>query len=365
MRKYLVWLILGVLAACSSRIEPTGVYFDKISFRQIDGWYQDDFAEAYPALIKSCTAPAPVWHKFCDKLHDIKEPTSAAIRKLIEYNLTPYQVYANGQKDGRFTGYYEAFLKGSPKKTSTFSAPVYGMPADLVRVDLAQFGIEGHRPYVMGRVQDGRLVPYYTRQQITDTPLKDQVIAWVDPVDAFMLHIQGSGRVQMDNQMLYLNYAGDNGHNFVGIGQLMKQEGLLEPGKASMPDIRQWLKQHPKQAQALMNRNPRYIFFKSVPEASGPMGAAGVALTPLRSMAVDARYIPLNTPLFLKTTDPDGHLLRRLVVAQDVGSAITGEVRGDYFWGYGEEAFEQAGRMNSPGSYVVLWPKGAELPIKH
>ena len=364
MRKYFALLVLGLLAACVSRISPTGVSYEKISFRQIDGWYQDDFAQAYPALIKSCTAPAPAWHKFCEKLHDIKEPTSASIRKLIEYYLTPYQVYANGQKEGRFTGYYEAFLKGSPKRTSTYTTPIYGIPADLVKVDLSLFGVEGQRPYLMGRVQDGRLVPYYTRQQITDNAVKEQVIAWVDPVDAFMLHIQGSGRVQMDNQMLYLNYAADNGHKFVGIGQLMKQQGLLEPGKASMPDIRQWLKQHPKQAQALMNQNPRYIFFKSVPEASGPIGAAGVSLTPLRSMAVDSRYITLNTPIFLNTTDPDGRPLRRLVVAQDVGSAITGEIRGDYFWGYGEEAFEQAGRMNSAGSYVIFWPKEADLPIQ-
>ena len=251
------------------------------------------------------------------------------------------------------------------KPTKNMTEPIYAVPDDLVRVDLGHFGVNSQQAYLMGRVQDGRFIPYYTRQQMADRALKDKVIVWVDPVDAFLLHIQGSGRVQVGNRTLYLNYAADNGHRFVGIGQLMKQDGLLEPGKASMPDIRKWLKQHPKQAQALMNKNPRYIFFKTVSAVSGPFGAAGVSLTPLRSMAVDTRYIPLHTPLFLNTTDPNGRPLRRLVVAQDVGGAITGEVRGDYFWGYGEEAFEQAGRMNSSGSYVILWPKEAEFPMKN
>ena len=361
MRKFFALLVLGLLSACSSHVAPEGISFEKISFRQIDGWYQDDFEEAYPALIRSCTAPAPVWHNFCSALHDIQEPNSQQIRKLIERYLTPYQVYANGQKTGRFTGYYEAALEGSPTPTKTHNTPLYGIPADLVRIDLAQFGINSARPYITGRVQDGQLIPYYTRQEIAERASKENVLAWVDPVDALLLHIQGSGRVQMGKQTLYVNYAADNGHPFVGIGRLMKQEGLLEPGKASMPDIRDWLKKHPKQAQALMNQNPRYIFFKKAPTSVGPVGAAGVPLTPLRSMAVDTRYVQLNTPMFLNTTDPSGRPLRRLVVAQDIGSAITGEIRGDYFWGYGEEAFEQAGRMNSSGSYVVFWPKEAKL----
>jgi membrane-bound lytic murein transglycosylase A len=185
-------------------------------------------------------------------------------------------------------------------------------------------------------------------------------LLWVDdPVDAFILHIQGSGRVTLpDGAVVRLGYAGNNGHAYVAIGRLMRARGLLPADEINMPAIARWLRANPVAGAALMAENPRYIFFRERVGA-GPIGAQGVALTPGRSLAVDDALIPLGAPLWLDTTGPPpgGGPLRRLVIAQDTGSAIKGAVRGDLFWGAGADAFEAAGRMNQRGRYYILLPQ--------
>ncbi|MHA1569976.1 MAG: murein transglycosylase A, partial [Alphaproteobacteria bacterium] len=211
-------------------------------------------------------------------------------------------------------------------------------------------------------IKGRRLEPYPARARIVSGALDGAlpVLLWLDdPADAFVLHIQGSGRVRLaGGGTVRVGYDGNNGHPFVSIGRKMLDRGLIEPEDASMQAIRRWLRANPAKARALLDEYPRYIFFREI-EGEGPIGAQGVALTPGRSLAVDPQFVPLGAPLWLDTSQPGSsdQPLRRLVVAQDTGGAILGAVRGDLFWGTGEAALEEAGRMKQPGQYYQLLPR--------
>ena len=220
---------------------------------------------------------------------------------------------------------------------------------------------------MLGRVESGRMLPYFRRNDIQRGLLGDKaaVLAWVDdPVDAFLLHVQGSGRVLLrDGGVLRIGYAGNNGHRYVSIGRALIKNGELMAGRAGWVQIRRWIEENPTKADALLAVNPRYIFFREITTA-GPIGAQGVALTPRRSLAVDPSYIPLGLPLWLDTVWPgdSDRSLQRLMVAQDTGMAIMGPIRGDFFWGYGKDALVEAGRMKGRGNYFILIPKPNQTP---
>ncbi|MEQ9447639.1 MAG: MltA domain-containing protein, partial [Rhodospirillaceae bacterium] len=276
---------------------------------------------------------------------------------------------------GTFTSYYEADLNGSLTRGGPYQTPIYGPPRTLVTVNLKDFipasvTLPGDVPAsIVGRVVEGnsggRFTPFYSRAEIDSAGAiagDADVVVWADdPVDVHILHIQGSGRVALpDGQVIRVGFAGHNGHSFRGIGGILLEAGVLKPGQASMNAVRDWLRRNPEEAEAYMNRNARYIFFRRLDPREtedGPIGAFGVSLTPQRSLAVDPRYVPLGAPVWLDTRDPDGIPLQRLVSAQDVGSAIKGVVRGDFFWGHGEAAFAKAGRMKSDGEYYVFVPR--------
>ena len=217
----------------------------------------------------------------------------------------------------------------------------------------------------VGRMVDGLLQPYYDRRAIDAGALTGRglELLWLaDPIDAFFLQAQGSGRVRLaEGGSLRVGYAASNGLAPTMIGRILVERGELTKETATMQTVRQWLRDHPAEATGLMEMNARYIFFREVP-GDGPLGALGVALTPGRSMAVDANLVPLGAPLWLDTTYPAGtpeagRPLRRLVVAQDSGSAIKGVVRGDLYWGSGEAALLYAGPMKQQGRYYLLLPK--------
>lgn len=338
MRKSLIALSLALLtlSGCANHSLSHGRAFQvqKVSYAALSGWKDDNMREALPAMLRSCTRPAAEWKNFCQGLQQYKYASSDQIRGYIEKSLTPYRVTSNGSNTGTITGYYEAELKGTRTRTKASQVPIYAPPAGYKQGDTVE-----------------------TRKEIESTPNYARVVAWADdPVDKFILQIQGSGRmITPSGEEIKLGYAGNNGRTFVGIGQIMQKEGVLKKGAGSMPQIRTWLKAHPAEAKKLMAQNPRYIFFKETKGAS-PYGSAGVVLTPKRSVAVDKDYIPMNTPMWLETKDPDGIKLNRVVVAQDVGSAIKGGIRADFFWGHGETAFNKAGRMKSNGQYFLLLP---------
>jgi membrane-bound lytic murein transglycosylase A len=240
------------------------------------------------------------------------------------------------------------------------------VPEDLVVADLGRFSEELAGKRVVGRVEDGRFVPYPERGEIESGLLAERglELLWIDdPVDVFLLQVQGSGRVVLpDGEVVRVGFAGHNGRPYRSIGRVLIERGAIEPHAASWDGIRGWIEENPDEAHALFAENPRFVFFREIDGAAdGPIGAQGVPLTPRRSLAVDRSLVPLGLPVWLDTTRPgDSDVpLRRLMVAQDTGGAITGPVRGDFFWGYGETALAEAGRMKSRGRYFLLLPNPA------
>jgi membrane-bound lytic murein transglycosylase A len=289
------------------------------------------------------------WRAPCQAIPD-DGAEHAVVRAYFERWFAPVAVTSEEGEYGLFTGYYEPLLRGSRRRRGRYRVPLYGRPTDLV------MGPSGPARRVRGRLR-----PYWTRAQIAAGVLRRraQVIVWVDDaVEAFFLEIQGSGRVELDDgTMLQLNYAGSNGHRYVALGRVLIDRGALERSAVSLQSIRAWLHAHPRQAQSMMNENPSYVFFRESPVV-GAHGAEGVVLTPGRSMAVDPRFVPLGVPLFVDAAPLEGvGPIRRLVIAQDTGGAIRGAVRGDLFWGFGQEAYDRAGRMRQRGRYWMLVPK--------
>jgi membrane-bound lytic murein transglycosylase A len=245
------------------------------------------------------------------------------------------------------------------RRRSTPLPPIW-WSRDLGRFDEA---LAGKR--IVGRVEDGRFAPYPDRGAIEDGLLagRDLELLWIDdPVDVFLLQVQGSGRVVLpDGEVVRVGFAAHNGRPYRSIGRVLIERGELQPHAASWEGIRGWIEANPDEAAALFAENPRFVFFRLLDGEDGPIGAQGVALTAERSLAVDRRYIPLGAPLWLDATMPGGDQtpLRRLMVAQDAGGAINGPVRGDFFWGYGDAALAMAGKMKSRGRYFLLLPTTA------
>jgi membrane-bound lytic murein transglycosylase A len=280
----------------------------------------------------------------------------------------PLAVGQGGSREGLFTGYYEPELRGSRIQHGRFRTPVYGMPDDLIEVDLGEFreSLRGER--IAGRIEGQRLVPYATRAEIDHFGLPHAATLFFsdDPAAVFFLHIQGSGRVRLDDgSVLRVAYAGQNGWPYTAIGRALAEEGQIEREKLSMQAIRAWLDTHPHEARAVMEKDRSFVFFKELPLGDprlGSPGAEGVALTPFASMAVDQRTHPFGAPFYVVASAPERDPakpeapLRRLFVAQDSGGAIRGPVRGDLFFGYGHDAESMAGRMKARGHYYVLVP---------
>ena len=378
----LVLVAAAVLAGCEKKPEPVRapepLVLTETSYAELPGWDTDDLSQALPALRRSCARllgqpdDRPVgpgrlagtvgdWRRPCITLARSIEGDSAALRAAFEAEFTPFQVVGAGTSRGLFTGYYEAELRGALRSGGDYRWPLFGLPKDLVSVDLGQFRADLDGERIHGRVLDRRLVPYFDRAEIDGGALAEQGVEllWVDdPVDAFFLHIQGSGRVKLPNgSTIRVGFAGSNGLPFFGIGRALIDEGKVPRDRASMQGIRDWLRGNPQKAAAMMQRNPRYIFFRKI-DGEGPIGAQGVVLTPGRSLAVDPAFLPLGAPIWLDTSWPaSDRPLRRLMVAQDTGSAIKGAVRGDFYWGTGEAALAEAGRMRQSGAYYLLLPK--------
>ena len=257
--------------------------------------------------------------------------------------------------DGRAfaTGYYEPEIEGSRVPLPGYT-PIYRMPSDLVRCTKPD-GTTGR-----GRVdQTGTCVLYFTRAEIEDGVLagKGLELAWAkDPVDLFFLEIQGSGRLRFpDGTVMRIGYAGQNGREYVAIGRLLRERGILPPGGANMQAIRDWIRANPEQGRALMHENLSYIFFREL-TGPGPLGALNVPVTPRATVAADPNFVPLGAPIFLRM---DRHEASGIWVAQDTGGAIKGPNRFDTFWGAGPEAVAIAGGMSASGEALILLPKGA------
>ena len=283
------------------------------------------------------------------------------MRDWLESSFAAYRVYGDSGPDGLITGYFEAEVRGAKVRGGAHQTPIYRRPTDLLTADLNSFSPDYANQKLIGRAKNGKFVPYYTRAEIEAGKLADRglELLWLDdPIDTFFLHVQGSGRVQLpDGSIQRIGFAGSNGHSYSSIGRALIESGEISRDRVSMQSIRDWLRAHPTEAAAVMQKNARFIFFDTIAGA-GPIGSEGVALTAGRSLAVDPGYLPFGVPLWLDTTWPAStRPLRRLVVAQDSGAAIRGPVRGDLFWGHGDDALALAGPMKQRGNIYLLLPK--------
>jgi membrane-bound lytic murein transglycosylase A len=338
-------------------------------------WQEDAVSEAWTAFMSSCSTlvKRTAWQAVCAEAAGMTTPSDAAVRTFFEQRFQPYQAtQEDGSKDGLVTGYYEPLLKGDRSRTARARYPIYAAPDDLITVDLASIYPELKNLRLRGRLVGNKLVPYLTRREIESPStngngngFKGTPIAWAeDPVDLFFLQIQGSGRIELpDGSHLRVGYADQNGYPYQSIGKLLVERGELKLEQASMQGIKDWGAKNPDKLPELLASNPSFVFFRELPNGlTGPLGALGVPLTGGRSIAVDPRFLPLGAPVFLATTQPNStQPMNRLVMAQDTGGAIRGGVRADFFWGFGNEAGELAGRMKQRGRMWVLLPRDYPL----
>ncbi|MBQ2811223.1 MAG: MltA domain-containing protein [Alphaproteobacteria bacterium] len=345
----------------------------KSAFAELKNFSSDNLSETIEAFKKTCDAVkenqalldgakiginAQIYLEKCAVFADENIVSSDDMRRFLLNHFEPYLVSDKTGSKGKFTSYYEAELQASKTRHDEYVYPIYNRPDDLIEINLTDFDKTLPNKRILGRLEGSKLIPYYTRAEIENNGLNAPIILWGnDAVDIYLMQIQGSAVALLDDgTSVRIRYADNNGHSFVGIGSILLKKGLLKSGQASMDKIRDWLKQNPDIAMVNMSENPRYIFHK-ISDADGPIGALGVSLTAGRSLAVDNTFIPLGSLLWLETVGPDSEKIEKLVIAQDIGGAIKGAIRGDYFWGHGEQALLSAGKMNSSGQYYILLPK--------
>lgn len=335
------------------------------SFTDLPGWPEDDATAAFLTFLQGCPAiKSQPLASICARALPLGTATAAAQREFLEAEFQPHQVVAaDGKTEGLITGYYEPLLRGSRKPDARYRFPLYGPPDDLITVELSELYPELKSMRLRGRLVGRKVVPYWTRADIDNdaAPLKGRELLWIDDaVELFFLQVQGSGRVKLESgEIVRIGYADQNGHPYRSIGRVLVERGELTLDKASMQSIRAWGRDNPQKLPALLAENPSYVFFREMPNGNGgPVGALGVPLTTGRSLAVDPRVVPLGMPVYIATTWPSSDMpLNRLMAAQDTGGAIKGAIRADFFWGFGDEAGDLAGRMRQPLRLWVLLPR--------
>lgn len=361
-----------------------------VTFAALPGWAADPLDGVWKAFINNCkglvrpvagglTLPARsaprVWQPVCAAAQQLNtgnaNMSEATVRNFLEQHLQPWRLADTAGKPAKntVTGYYEPLVYASRKREGNYQWPLYAVPSDLLTIDLGSVYPELAGKRVRGMLEGNRVVPYYTRAEIAaSSEIQPHAIVWVnDPVEAFFLQIQGSGRAQLpDGSMIRLAYADHNGHPYASIGQWLVNQGQMSLSQASMGNIKSWAKNNPGRVQEMLNANSAMVFFKEeavTDQQFGPKGAYGIPLAQQRAIAVDPDFTPLGTPVYLATTWPASNKpLQQLVFAQDTGAAIKGAARADFYWGFGESAGALAGRMKQLGEMWLLWPKGAGAP---
>ncbi|MAK54601.1 MAG: hypothetical protein CML17_01910 [Pusillimonas sp.] len=369
---------------------PLAGKFQAVGWGALPGWQDDDLNQVWKAFVNNCKglmrpvsgslalparAAPRAWQPVCAEvlmsgLPEQGSTDTAAIRAFLERHLQPWRLLDGSSKIARntVTGYYEPLIYASRERSGEYQWPLYASPDDLLTVDLGSVYPELAGKRIRGKLEGQRVVPYDTRAQIAQSSNPPPVIVWAnDPVEAFFLQIQGSGRAQLPSgETIRLAYDNHNGRPYASIGKWLADQGELPLAKASMQNIKAWAKRNPQRVQEMLNANEAMVFFREEPVYDpelGPKGAYGIALIGGRSIAVDTSFVPLGAPVYLATTYPaSSSPLRRLVFAQDTGAAIKGPARVDYYWGFGDDAGAQAGRMKQQGEVWVLWPKQAGAP---
>ncbi|SHH47048.1 murein transglycosylase A [Pollutimonas bauzanensis] len=364
--------------------------FQQASWAGLPGWQNDGLDHVWKAFINNCKglmrpvsgslamqarATPRAWQPVCAAAAQsglaADTATGPAVRQFLQAQLQPWRLLDAGGKPAQntVTGYYEPLVCASRKRQGAYQWPLYAAPADLLTIDLGTVYPELAGKRVRGKLAGKRVIPYDTRAEIAASAERQPpAIVWVDdPVEAFFLQVQGSGRALLDNgETIRLAYADHNGRPYASIGQWLAKQGELPLAQTSMQNIKAWAKRNPDRVQQMLNANPAMVFFNEEaitdPEL-GPKGAYGIPLLGQRAVAVDTTFVPLGTPVYLATDYPaSSQRLERLVFAQDTGAAIKGAARTDFYWGSGDEAGAMAGRMKQRGEMWLLWPKQAGVP---
>jgi membrane-bound lytic murein transglycosylase A len=347
---------------------PEAARYRETTFDALPGWGQGPLAPSLRAFLTGCGRPPSLLILTCGLAAMVAPGDDAAAKQFFESAFTPYAVIsADGGDSGLITGYYEPVIDATKSRDPDHRYPIFGVPEDLIVVDLATVNPDLRNMRLRGRLDGRRVIPYYSRAEIDSrsSDFRAPVIAWAaDPVELFFLHVQGSGQVRLpDGVRLRIGYADQNGHPFRSMGRYLVEQGEMSLDQASMQGIKAWAAANPHKLREALNANPSYVFFRELPAQEGPVGALGVPLTAEYSLAVDRRFVPLGAPVYLATTYPlSEERLERLMAAHDTGGAIRGPIRADFFWGSGPEAGSLAGRMRQQGRMWLLWPRGEPLP---
>jgi len=338
---------IGLKELPNTRLQPT-------TFNALPGFDVDDFDAVLRHFVENCQRKK-VPNIYTDLCYKAQSAFDA--KEFITQNFAPFLILNNKKENkGRLTGYYEAQINASYTKTDRYKYPVYATPKDLVTVDLATIYPELKHYRLRGRLVGNRLLPYYSRGEAIANDLNASILCYCDsPVDKFFLEVQGSGIAKFeDNSFIYLGYDNQNGHKYRSIGKYLVKRGDLTLQEVSLQSIKKWLQEHPQKVDEVLNYNNSMVFFSK--REQGATGALGVELTPMRSVAVDKRYILLGSMLYLNA-DLEDKNIHKIVFAEDTGGAIKGSVRADLFVGSGDKALEFAGKLNAPLHLWLLLPK--------
>lgn len=324
----------------------------KVDWKELESFDNDNIDEAFVVFKKACESSKSKLKSTCNLAKDVNNS-----KEFFKNNFTPYKLFDQDNKDtGLITGYYEPLLYGSRTKSERYKYPIYKTPKDLVVVDLASVYPSLKGMVLRGKIEGNKLIPYPTRKEIESKNDFDVICYVDDKLELFSLHIQGSGRIQLDNnKTINVGYDGQNGRKYVAVGGELLKNGYLKKGDVSLKTINKWLNENTEKMDDILNLNESYIFFNE--SSKSATGSLGVELVAGRNLAVDTKSIPLGYPVFLKTKNPlTKEKLERLMIAADTGGAIKGKIRADYFFGFGDEARNLAGYMKEQGEMYILLP---------
>jgi membrane-bound lytic murein transglycosylase A len=344
------------------------------SFKELPYWSKVHHAKSLEVFQKSCqkilktptstqmifgtqTFTAQDWIPVCQEALKLNNQNPITAKNFFEQYFTP--MYWKGSSPGLFTGYYAPEIEGRLKADRQFKYPIYATPKDLIFLNLKDFFENLPNKRLYGKILNQHFVAYDDRDKIYHGSLKQraEVIAWVkNPLDSLELEIQGSGVIQTPEKRVILNYAAQNGHRYHAIGRSLIQEGKMRKTEVTFTSIRRYFEKHPQELHHFLIQNPSYVFFKVVSKFAF-YGYQNIPLSPGYSLAVDPNYIPMGAPIFISTNLPNHQNFQRLMIAQDVGGAIKGPIRGDIYWGNGLKAKELASDMKQAGQMWYLVPK--------
>ena len=347
--------VIVFLTSCSTKLEPSLETFPqtkllKVSIDELPNWELENYNVALKSFLNSCKSKKTkqIYKNLCQEAKSTRSPR--------EFFVSKFNAFKILSEKSLLTGYYEASLKGSLIKKSPYIYPIYEQPNDLINVDLSSIYPELKSYRLRGRLVGSKLVPYHSREDINSKNIDAKIICYTDSkVDLFFLEVQGSGRVLLDNgETIFVGYENQNGHRYKSIGKYLISTGAIKKEDVSLQSIKKYLEENPNKLDEVLNYNKSFVFFAQ--RTKSATGSLGLELTPMRSIAVDRKYIPLGTMLYLDSII-DGEEVSQIVMAQDTGGAIKGSVRADMFLGFGDKAKESAGMLKSDLSLWVFMPK--------